>query len=253
MSDELLTTREVERLVRLNRVTIYRLIREGEFPAIKVGGQWRFPRSAIEAWLAKQASVNLPAPSPEEGVPPLADLFSDSELRPVLKAFAEATGLSIAILDTDDQPVIECLECSPFCKAVQGTPQGAKACRESRIHPAEAEHGLLICHAGLHYLTAPIEIEEQPVARVLMGPFVRDEVHLETIRQSLPDVAHRIGADAHLLLEHLHQVQRLTPEQVNMLLRLLSRVINTMVRLAYNRRKADQRLKEIARLASSLE
>jgi excisionase family DNA binding protein len=43
MDNELLTTREVQSLVRLNRITIYRLIREGEFPAIKVGGQWRFP------------------------------------------------------------------------------------------------------------------------------------------------------------------------------------------------------------------
>ena len=66
MSDSLLTTREVELLIRLNRVTIYRLIREGSFPAIKVGGQWRFPRGAVEAWLESQSSANLPAAPREQ-------------------------------------------------------------------------------------------------------------------------------------------------------------------------------------------
>ena len=41
MADKLLTTRELEELLQLDRVTIYRMVKDGELPALRVGGQWR--------------------------------------------------------------------------------------------------------------------------------------------------------------------------------------------------------------------
>ncbi len=51
MADRLLTTRELQDHLQLDRVTIYRMVKEGELPALRVGGQWRFSAAAIDRWL----------------------------------------------------------------------------------------------------------------------------------------------------------------------------------------------------------
>jgi excisionase family DNA binding protein len=54
-----LTTKEVARYLRVNQYTVYRLVSQKKLPAIKIGSQWRFKRSILEQWLAKQQ--NFPA------------------------------------------------------------------------------------------------------------------------------------------------------------------------------------------------
>jgi excisionase family DNA binding protein len=49
-----LTTREVLRYLKVNARTIYRLIRTGELPAVRIGRQWRFRRSDLDDWLDRQ-------------------------------------------------------------------------------------------------------------------------------------------------------------------------------------------------------
>ena len=51
-----LTTEEVLGYLKVNPRTIYRLIRSGELPAIRVGRQWRFRRSDLMEWLDRQRS-----------------------------------------------------------------------------------------------------------------------------------------------------------------------------------------------------
>jgi excisionase family DNA binding protein len=54
MGDEqFLTTEEVLDYLNINLRTIYRLIKVGRLPAVRVGRQWRFRRSDLDAWLAQ--------------------------------------------------------------------------------------------------------------------------------------------------------------------------------------------------------
>lgn len=48
------TVDEVAEALKLHPYTIRRLSREKKIPAFKVGGQWRFKKSKIIAWLEKQ-------------------------------------------------------------------------------------------------------------------------------------------------------------------------------------------------------
>jgi excisionase family DNA binding protein len=54
--EELLTTRQLQDLLQVDRVTIYRMLADGRLRGFKVGGQWRLPRRQIEAWLQAQPS-----------------------------------------------------------------------------------------------------------------------------------------------------------------------------------------------------
>jgi excisionase family DNA binding protein len=52
-----LTTEEVLSYLNVTPRTIYRLIRSGELPALRIGRQWRFRRGDLDAWLERQRSV----------------------------------------------------------------------------------------------------------------------------------------------------------------------------------------------------
>ena len=68
MVDEtFLTTEEVLEYLQVNLRTVYRLIKAGKIPAVRVGRQWRFRKSDIDAWLDSQrprGGSRLTAPSP---------------------------------------------------------------------------------------------------------------------------------------------------------------------------------------------
>lgn len=46
-----LTVAEVADLMRLSRMTVYRLINRGELPAVRVGRSFRVPQDALDAYL----------------------------------------------------------------------------------------------------------------------------------------------------------------------------------------------------------
>ena len=61
MPENYLTLRDVAELLKLSEKTIYRLAQQGEIPAFKVGGSWRFRASDIQQWVAKQIEDQKPA------------------------------------------------------------------------------------------------------------------------------------------------------------------------------------------------
>jgi excisionase family DNA binding protein len=62
MIDEtFLTTDEVLEYLQVNLRTVYRLIKAGRIPAVRVGRQWRFRRADLDAWLEGQRRGGRPA------------------------------------------------------------------------------------------------------------------------------------------------------------------------------------------------
>ncbi len=69
MIDEtFLTTEEVLEYLQVNLRTVYRLIKAGKIPAVRVGRQWRFRKRDIDAWLDSQrprsGAARSAAPTP---------------------------------------------------------------------------------------------------------------------------------------------------------------------------------------------
>ena len=70
MNETFLTTEEVLEYLQVNLRTVYRLIKAGKIPAVRVGRQWRFRKSDIDTWLNSQqsrpaASLAGPVPATE--------------------------------------------------------------------------------------------------------------------------------------------------------------------------------------------
>lgn len=57
MQDEILTLSEVAQLLKVAEKTVYSMAQKGQLPAFKVGGQWRFKRVDLDAWIEQQKAA----------------------------------------------------------------------------------------------------------------------------------------------------------------------------------------------------
>lgn len=48
---QIMTPKEAAKYLGFHLVTIYRLLKKGDVPATKIGGQWRFKKDVLDAWL----------------------------------------------------------------------------------------------------------------------------------------------------------------------------------------------------------
>jgi len=107
MDESFLTTEEVLDYLQVNLRTVYRLIKAGKIPAVRVGRQWRFRKRDIDAWLesqrprtARSASVPgaRPAP-PAAGRPRVLVVDDEASIRDLL-----SKTLALAEYDVDLAP-----------------------------------------------------------------------------------------------------------------------------------------------------
>ena len=58
MQEILLTTEQVARYLKVDKFTVYRLVMQRKIPAFKVGGQWRYKKKLIDAWLFENSNMS---------------------------------------------------------------------------------------------------------------------------------------------------------------------------------------------------
>jgi excisionase family DNA binding protein len=56
-----LTVVEVADVMRVSKMTVYRLVHSGELPAVRVGRSFRVPQDALDHYLATSMTVEPPA------------------------------------------------------------------------------------------------------------------------------------------------------------------------------------------------
>lgn len=56
-----LTVRDVANYLRLSEAKVYRLAREGNVPAFRLGKSWRFRKDLLDAWMLRETESNLTA------------------------------------------------------------------------------------------------------------------------------------------------------------------------------------------------
>ena len=119
---DLLTTKEVQDLLKVDRTTIYRMLKDGRLQGVKVGQQWRFPLSEIEGLLAgthvHQEEIPLMPVSPL----PLHCVA------PIQRVFAEIAGVGAVTTAPDGQPLTEISNSCAFCDLMLASPSGRQAC-----------------------------------------------------------------------------------------------------------------------------
>lgn len=129
---DMLTAKDIQGLLQVDRSTIYRMAEAGQLPAIKVGKQWRFPSDRVDKWLqnrnAKPASIPLPQANRSKA--PLAALLPLDCVQLIQDAFAETLGVMLVITNLEGQPITQASNASPIYNLLNETPHGSQLCQE---------------------------------------------------------------------------------------------------------------------------
>ena len=199
--DDILTARQVQNILKVDRITIYRMLQDGRLKGIKVGAQWRFTRQEVERLLGGDASA-VESPSVDA-----APSFPTHCVQTIQDLFSAVSQISALVVDTTGEPLTKPSGPCAFCQLVQQNPGGLEACRASwREIARQALTGrkFFTCHAGLQYMAAPFVDNEKPV-----GFFLAGEFYWQT-----PDAGEengrmqRLAETSHIPLERLQQEKR---------------------------------------------
>ena len=181
MIDEtFLTTEEVLEYLQVNLRTVYRLIKAGKIPAVRVGRQWRFRKRDIDAWLDSQrprAGGAKPAPSapprPAAGTtrPRVLVVDDEASIRDLL-----AKTLALAEYDVDVSPdgrsALERMRLYPYDLLIADLKMpgmdGLSVIREAKRYKADLP---VIIITGFSTESSAIEAVNLGVAGYLTKPF----------------------------------------------------------------------------------
>jgi excisionase family DNA binding protein len=182
MIDEtFLTTEEVLEYLQVNLRTVYRLIKAGKIPAVRVGRQWRFRKTDIDGWLdsqrprvgARTTSIPTPPPrvAPISGRPRVLVVDDEASIRDLL-----AKTLALAEYDVDVSPdgrsALERMRMYPYDLLIADLKMpgmdGLTVIREAKRYKADLP---VIIITGFSTESSAIEAVNLGVAGYLTKPF----------------------------------------------------------------------------------
>ncbi len=168
---DLLTAREVQDVLHIDRSTVYRMADDGRLPAIRVGKQWRFPRDEILALLTQTSPSavldRLPVSRPE-GSPRLDTAVATA----AIDVASELLGVMMVITDMTGQPVTHIANPCPWFVEHRDDPELMATCTAEWHQLADAhdfEPEFQIGAAGFECARAFIRAGRELVGMVLAG------------------------------------------------------------------------------------
>lgn len=57
VTSPMLTANELASYLRVNRSTVYRLLKKGELPGFRIGSEWRFQIEEVNRWLKARGAL----------------------------------------------------------------------------------------------------------------------------------------------------------------------------------------------------
>ena len=252
--DSLLTTRQLQDLLQVDRITIYRMLSDGRLQGFKVGSQWRFSRHAIERWLqAQQASLAMTGSSAAAGeLSPSADSLPLSCIQAIQGIFAEAMGVGTITTAADGTPLTTISNSCDFCRLILRTKAGQQRCENSwrtatTVASATAPQ-IAICHAGLNYVWGPISVKGVRVAATHAGQFLLKPPGDDDWSERIADLSAVTGVQADELRHALASVPVLDSTRQEQVPHLLLRVVETFSEIGEERQSLLERLQRIAEM-----
>ncbi|MHB2148325.1 PocR ligand-binding domain-containing protein [Calditrichota bacterium LG25] len=244
--DDLLTARQVQELLKVDRTTVYRMLKDGRLSGIKIGKNWRFLRKNIDVLLQEQSHQ-------EKTTLIKAKIFPGHCIQGLQDIFSEVAGVSCVAVDSEATFLTQASNPSPFCQKIQSTPEGRAACRQSwkKIIKSKRNHAPFhVCHAGLNYTVACIRMANQIESYILCGQFVESAEQKKALQASIPQVAQKLGLKEKDLRQLEDQVYLLSPRVRKNLKLWLERLAQSLIDLTSERNDLVNRLHKIHQLSA---
>jgi excisionase family DNA binding protein len=249
---DLLTTRQVQDLLQVDRTTIYRMVEGGQLPAVRVGKQWRFHRADLERRLRNgAASPDAQAQPGPVASPALAELLPMPATQLFQDAFADALGVTLLITDMDGRPVTQASNPCGLFSAVMQDQEAVAHCvadwgrmagmvtLEPRFAPNEL--GVLCARAMIRH------------GRELMGMVFAGGIAAEPwppTPEMQREIAARMSLSPEYLAAHVAEVHQLDAAARQRALDFVQRIADIVSHLLEDRCALTARLQAIASLTA---
>ena len=178
---ELLTVRDVQDLLKVDRITVYRMLKDGRLTGVKIGAHWRFARPQLDALVT---APRTPAHPP---LPALGQALPLHCMQLIQDVFAEVGEVSVITTTPAGEPLSTLSRPGPFWKLLQTSERGrqdALATWRRIAGDGPQPDQFVTCQAELDYTSAPVIVDGMPVAVVIAGPFYATppDPHEEAVR-----------------------------------------------------------------------
>ncbi len=248
--DDLLTTRELQELLKVDRTTVYRMLKSGRLTGIKVGEQWRFSRKDVEAIL-----TGAPPAEPVEETP--GPVYSGDLplhcIQRIQNVFAEIAGVGAVTAAPSGEPLTEMSSGCRFCRLIQASESGRQACVASWRRLAEQpdhQPQFVTCHAGLQYARSRIEINDNLAAVLVAGQFYADTPSPGEQQSRVSRLAEAFTLDAAALAEAAREIPVLDAHKRTGIGTWLQSVAHTFAEIGHERAELMGRLRRIAEMTA---
>jgi excisionase family DNA binding protein len=166
--NDLLTTRQVQDILKVDRITIYRMLQDGRLKGMKIGQQWRFSLREVDRLLNSNTGQE---PSMQTGGDPA---FPTHCVQTIQDLFSNVSQISALVTNRQGEPLTSISGSCDFCKLMLESPSGRQACHDTWKSVAEQTsegRKYFTCHAGLQYAAAPIIDKGELAGVFLSGQF----------------------------------------------------------------------------------
>lgn len=241
---DLLTARQVQEFLKVDRITIYRMLQDGRLKGIKVGSQWRFTQEEVERILEgrgprKQIST-------ESG--PLFPTHCVQTIQNLLSGISQMCAL---VIDVRGDPVTEFTAPTELSHLVMGSSEGLEAYRVSWHEfslSAGDEKQEFVCPLGLSAAAAPIHEGDALVGWFLVGQVFTDDKSKEQAAANSDEIAARFGLNPVKVAHAIHAVPVLTAEAWKQAENWADQAAQAIDSILRERSGYKQRLQQIADL-----
>jgi excisionase family DNA binding protein len=262
---DMLTAKDVQELLQVDRSTVYRMADAGRLPAIKVGKQWRFPAVQIEEWVATQmgAPVPLTAVMPTLGQPQsvsaatngsgngdLAALLPLECVQLIQDSHADLLSVMLIVTDMQGKPITEPSRPCGLFEAINKRPDTMQRCISSWHNLGQAlsmEPAFHLSHLGLLCARGLIRVGTELKGMVVAGCVAPED--WPPSEEQVKEMAAEFGIAPTLLKPRLHEVFHLDEQQKTAVLSSVQQIANIVAHIVQERLELVGRLDAIAGLA----
>ncbi len=245
---ELLTTKQIQDLLKIDRITVYRMLNDGRLKGVKIGNQWRFPQTEIDRLMGAEPEKN--ASEAEEDF--LTDFPSDC-VEKVQEIYAGIIGIGAVTVSRQGDPLTQPTCCNSFCKLMLASESGRRACQATWRKVAVVPNGdppIQVCHAGLNYKRSLITSDGQPVAWLIGGQFYTSEPDPEKEEEHLQKLSEKHAIPLDQLKEAARKIPVLKKYQQEKVMEWTPKVAGTVQSILCERSGLMNRLQRIAEISS---
>ena len=243
--ETLLTTRQVQGLLKVNRITIYRMLQDGRLKGSKIGQQWRFSTRDVEELLK--------SPQPAKDAPWVE---RDSEfpahcMQTIQDVVSDLGHVSVITIDFKGQAVTEMSNSCEFCALMRSSSTGAEACRQSweEVISDPSQWGKVACHAGLHFTPRFIHDDGKPAALLMAGHCRFEPYSIQHDVETIRELAQKHGLSEGELFRTAQRIPVLDDGQRIYVDVWLSKVADAFESILDERARFMERLQRITELS----